>query len=186
MKKLIILIVVCAFANLFAYAQTSETPKAVTTQLKIGDVAPDFTLTDTAGKQVKLSDFKGKKNVVLAFYVLAFTGGWTKELQAYQADIAKFETAETQVFGISMDSSFANKRFAEDIKVNFPLLSDWKRETVKDYGIYNEKTGYGSRATFVIDKEGKIQHVETGRTAIDPTGAYQVCDLLVKKKKPAK
>jgi peroxiredoxin len=81
-----------------------------------------------------------------------------------------------------MDSSFANKRFAEDIKVNFPLLSDWKRETVKDYGIYNEKTGYGSRATFVVDKEGKIQHIENGRTAIDPTGAYQVCDLLVKKK----
>jgi peroxiredoxin len=85
-----------------------------------------------------------------------------------------------------MDSSFANKRFAEDIKVNFPLLSDWKRKTVKDYGIYNEETGYGTRATFVIDKEGKIQHLETGKTAIDPTGAYQVCDLLVKKKKPTK
>jgi peroxiredoxin len=85
-----------------------------------------------------------------------------------------------------MDSSFANKRFAEDIKVNFPLLSDWKRKTVKDYGIYNEETGYGTRATFVIDKEGKIQHLETGKTAIDPTGAYQVCDLLVKKKKPMK
>jgi peroxiredoxin len=85
-----------------------------------------------------------------------------------------------------MDSFFANKRFAEDIKVNFPLLSDWKRKTVKDYGIYSEETGYGTRATFVIDKEGKIQHVETGRTAIDPTGAYQVCDLLVKKKKPTK
>jgi cytochrome oxidase Cu insertion factor (SCO1/SenC/PrrC family) len=75
MKKLLILLAVCLFANLFAYAQTSDTPKAVTTQLKVGDVAPDFTLADTAGKQVKLSDFKGKKNVVLAFYVLAFTGG---------------------------------------------------------------------------------------------------------------
>jgi peroxiredoxin len=81
-----------------------------------------------------------------------------------------------------MDSFAANKRFAEDIKVNFPLLSDWKRSATKEYGLYDEKSGYGARATFVVDKEGKIQHVEVGRSAIDPTGAYQVCDLLQKKK----
>jgi peroxiredoxin len=103
-------------------------------------------------------------------------------LQAYQADIAKFEATDTQVLGISMDSFAANKRFAEDIKVNFPLLSDWKRAITKEYGLYNEETGYGARATFVIDKEGKIQSIEVGRTAIDPTGAYQVCDMLMKKK----
>ena len=80
-----------------------------------------------------------------------------------------------------MDSFAANKRFAQDINVKFPLLSDWKRKTVKDYGIYNEESGYAARATFVIDKEGKIQHIELGRTAIDPTGAYQVCELLKKK-----
>ncbi len=85
-----------------------------------------------------------------------------------------------------MDSFAANKRFAEDIKVNFPLLSDWKRTATKDYGLYNEETGYGTRATFVVDKEGKIQHLEVGRTAIDPTGAYQVCDLLQKKKEMKK
>jgi peroxiredoxin len=81
-----------------------------------------------------------------------------------------------------MDSFAANKRFAEDIKVTFPLLSDWKRKATADYGLYNETSGYGSRATFVVDKEGLIQHVEVGKTAIDPTGAYQVCDLLTKKK----
>jgi len=81
-----------------------------------------------------------------------------------------------------MDSSPANKAFAEKIAVKFPLLSDWKRTTTKDYGLYNEASGYGTRATFVIDKEGIIQHLEVGRTAIDPTGAYQVCDLLQKKK----
>ncbi len=85
-----------------------------------------------------------------------------------------------------MDSFAANKRFAEDIKVTFPLLSDWRRTATKDYGLYNEQTGYGTRATFVIDKDGLIQSIETGRTAIDPTGAYQVCDTLSKKKaKPA-
>ncbi len=81
-----------------------------------------------------------------------------------------------------MDSFAANKRFAEDIKVTFPLLSDWKRKATADYGLYDEKSGYGSRATFVVDKDGKIQSVEVGRTAIDPTGAFQVCDLIHKKK----
>ena len=84
-----------------------------------------------------------------------------------------------------MDSFASNKAFAEKIAVSFPLLSDWKRQTTKDYGLYNEESGYGNRATFVVDKDGKIQHVEVGRTAIDPTGAYQVCDLLQKKKAPA-
>ena len=80
-----------------------------------------------------------------------------------------------------MDSFASNKAFAEKIAVAFPLLSDWKRQTTKDYGLYNEQSGYGTRATFVVDKDGKIQHVEVGRTAIDPTGAYQVCEGLKKK-----
>lgn len=81
-----------------------------------------------------------------------------------------------------MDSYFSNKEFAKQIGVKFPLLSDWKRQTTKDYGLYNETSGYGRRGTFVIDKEGTIQHVEVGNTAIDPTGAYQVCELLQKRK----
>jgi peroxiredoxin len=81
-----------------------------------------------------------------------------------------------------MDSFASNKEFAAKIGVTFPLLSDWKRQTTKDYGLYNETNGYGRRGTFVIDKEGKIQHVEVGNTAIDPTGAYQVCDALQKRK----
>src|SRR5919112_106339 len=102
-------------------------------------------------------------------------------MKAYQADIAKFEATETQVLGISVDSSPANARFAEDIKVTFPLLSDFKRTTVRDYGIFNEEGGYGTRATFVIDKEGIIKHIEQGRTAIDPSGAYQACSIFTKK-----
>ena len=103
-------------------------------------------------------------------------------MKAYQSDIAKFEATETQVLGISMDSFAANKRFAEDIGVSFPLLSDWKRKVVKDYGIFDEKSGYAARATFVVDKQGVIRHIEEGRTAIDPTGAYQACSLFDKKK----
>ena len=84
-----------------------------------------------------------------------------------------------------MDSFASNKAYAEKIGVTFPLLSDWSRTITKEYGLYNEQSGYGNRATFVVDKEGKIQHVEVGRTAIDPTGAYQVCDLMHKKKTEA-
>ncbi len=80
-----------------------------------------------------------------------------------------------------MDSFASNKAFAEKIAVTFPLLSDWKRQTTKDYGLYNDESGYGTRATFVVDMDGKIKHVEVGRTAIDPTGAYQVCEGLRKK-----
>jgi peroxiredoxin len=103
-------------------------------------------------------------------------------LKAYQADLAKFNATETQVLGISMDSFAANKRFAQDIQVTFPLLSDWKRKVVKDYGIFDEESGYAARATFVVDKTGTIRHIEQGRDAIDPTGAYQACSVFSKKK----
>ena len=103
-------------------------------------------------------------------------------MQAYQAGIAKFEAANTKVFGISMDAFPSLKAFAESIKVtSVPMLSDWGRTATKAYGLYNEASGYGRRATFVIDKEGKIARVEAGNTAIDPTGAFEACDLLEKK-----
>ena len=82
-------------------------------------------------------------------------------MQAYQADIAKFEAANTKVFGISMDAAPSLKAFAEQIKVtSVPFLSDWNRTVTKQYGLFNEANGYGRRATFVIDKEGVIRYAE--------------------------
>ena len=105
-------------------------------------------------------------------------------MKAYQADIAKFEATDTQVLGISVDSSPANARFAQDLGLTFPLLSDFvRRQVVKDYGIFMEQFGVGTRATFVIDKEGIIRHVEQGNTAIDPTNALQACSIFDKPKK---
>ena len=103
-------------------------------------------------------------------------------MKAYQADIAKFETTDTQIFGISVDSVYANREFAKQIGVTFPLLSDFKRTVVKDYGLFNEEGGYGNRATFVIDKDGIIQHIDEGNVAIDPTGAEDTCNILPHKK----
>jgi peroxiredoxin len=152
------------------------------THLKVGDIAPDFTLPSTTGQSVKLSDFRGKKNVVLAFYPAAFTGGCTKEMQAYQFNLSKFEGADTQVFGISTDNTPSQKRFAEDLKISFPMLSDFAtRKVSTDYGLLVPERGIASRATFVVDKDGRIQHIEEGNAAIDIAGAANVCTRLTKK-----
>ena len=103
-------------------------------------------------------------------------------MKAYQSDLAKLEGNDTQVFGISVDSVPANREFAKQLGVTFPLLSDFKRTVVKDYGIFNEEQGFGNRATFVIDKEGIIRHIEEGNTAIDPTAAEDACNILTHKK----
>ena len=103
-------------------------------------------------------------------------------MKAYQADLAKFEATDTQVFGMSVDSIPANREFAKQLGVTFPILSDFKRTVVRDYGVFIEEQGFGNRATFLIDKEGIIRHIEEGNTAVDPTGAYEACSILDKKK----
>jgi len=103
-------------------------------------------------------------------------------MKAYQADLAKFEATDTQVFGMSVDSIPANREFAKQLGVTFPILSDFKRTVVRDYGVFIEEQGFGNRATFLIDKEGIIRHIEEGNTAVDPSGAYEACSILDKKK----
>jgi peroxiredoxin len=103
-------------------------------------------------------------------------------MKAYQADIAKFEGTDTVVFGLSVDSVPANREFAKMNGITFPLLSDFKRTVVKAYGIFNEEGGYGNRATFVVDKDGIIQHIKEGNEAVDPTSAEDACNVLTHKK----
>lgn len=86
------------------------------------------------------------------------------------------------MLGISVDSGPANAHWAKELGITFPVLSDFKRTVVKDYGIYNEAQGYANRATFVIDNLGIIRNIEQGNTAIDPAGAYEACSVLLKKK----
>lgn len=85
------------------------------------------------------------------------------------------------MLGISVDSGPANAHWAKELGLTFPVLSDFMRKVVKEYGIYNEAQGYANRATFVIDKQGIIRSIEQGNTAIDPSGAYEACSLAVKK-----
>ncbi len=81
-----------------------------------------------------------------------------------------------------MDSSPANKAFAEQIGVHFPLLSDFQRKVSAEYGVLNKEHGFANRTTYVVDKEGIIRHIERDAAAIDPTGAHAACSLLEHKK----
>ena len=149
------------------------------THLKVGDAAPDFDLPSTKGGRVKLSDFRGKSPLVLAFFPAAFTGGCTKEMLAYQASLAKFQGVTAQVFGISGDNTPSQSEFAKQLKLEFPLLSDFaSREVMAAYGVLMPGRGIANRATFVVDKDGKIIHIEEGSAAIDVTGAETACSRL--------
>jgi thioredoxin-dependent peroxiredoxin len=145
--------------------------------LKVGDRAPDFSLPDQNGKVVKLADYRGKKSVILAFYIRASTPGWAKEIRAYQGDIAKFEAAGAQVLGISLDSQDRNRKFAEETGATFPLLSDTEKQVAKAYGVLSFTRLFANRVTFVIDQDGVIRHIDEGSDAIDPSGAMQACPL---------
>jgi len=143
-----------------------------------GETAPDFTAAATSGGNVSLSQFRGKKNVVLAFFPKAFTGGCTKEMHAYQAGISQFTDSNTVVFGVSTDDVETNKKFAESLGLEFALLSDPSGDVAKKYGVFNAERNIASRKTFVIDREGKITHTEEGSAAIDISGAATACSRL--------
>jgi len=100
-------------------------------------------------------------------------------MTAYQDGIAKFTGTDTQVFGISTDNSPSQREFATKLNLAFPLLSDFaKREVSAAYGVLMPEIGIANRATFVVDKEGKIQYIEEGNSALDPTGAATTCSQL--------
>ena len=101
---------------------------------------------------------------------------------AYQAGIAKFDAADTNVFGISTDNTPSQKEFAAKVNASFPLLSDFaKRQVAAEYGVLVPQAGVANRSTFVIDKEGKIVHIEEGNIALDPSGAETACSRLAHK-----
>ena len=99
-------------------------------------------------------------------------------MTAYQADIAHFEGTDTQILGVSVDSSPSNKRFADDLKLTFPLLSDFKRTVTQQYGILDEQRSTALRTTYVIDKQGIVRSIQQGAESIDPSGAGQMCTVL--------
>jgi peroxiredoxin (alkyl hydroperoxide reductase subunit C) len=123
--------------------------------LQVGDVAPDFELPASGNRTVKLSDFRGKKNVLLAFYPFAFSPVCSLQLPGLQQNLGEFEKLNTAVLGISVDSKHSSAAFAEHLHLDFPLVSDYNKEATAAYGVLREG-GFAERALFVIDRDGKI------------------------------
>jgi peroxiredoxin len=129
----------------------------------VGTKAPDFTLMNQDREPVTLSGLKGQP-VVLAFFPAAFSSVCTKELCTFRDNLARLNEAQAQVYGISVDTFFTLKAFQGDQKLTFPLLSDFNKETIREYGVFNEDMiglkGIAKRAVFVIDKEGVVRYSE--------------------------
>lgn len=135
--------------------------------LRVGDKAPLFTLkTKTADglTDVKLSDNVGKKQVVLLFFPLAFTSVCTEELCSVSAGLDQYKSLDAVVYGISVDSPFAQEAFAKASGITFPLLSDFNKQVSTRYGVLFEDLlglkGVAKRAAFVIGKNGAIKYLE--------------------------
>jgi peroxiredoxin Q/BCP len=133
-------------------------------ELKVGQKAPDFTLSDDNGQKVKLSDYKGKK-VVLYFYPKDDTPGCTTEACNFRDGFSEIKARGAIVLGVSADSVESHKKFKKKFELNFPLLADPDKKMIESYGVWKEKSMYGKkymgieRTTFVIDPQGKISHI---------------------------
>ncbi len=149
--------------------------------LNIGDIAPNFTLNDKNGNGVSLSDFIGKK-VVLYFYPKDNTPGCTRQACAFASSYDEFKSKNVEVIGISRDSVSSHVRFAEKFDLPFLLLADPELLAIKAYGVWQEKKNYGKvsmgvvRTTYIIDEEGKIEHV---MPKVKPdTNAAEILEIL--------
>ena len=129
----------------------------------IGQPAPDFTLPSTSGQDVQLSSFRGRENVLVAFFPLAFTGVCTAEMCAFSEDYSKFEKAGTRVLPVSVDAVPSLKAFKEKERMSVDLLSDFHRTTSRAYGVLIEEKNLSQRAYFLVDKQGVLRwsHVES-------------------------
>ena len=131
----------------------------------VGSKAPEFTLPNQDRQPVSLHDELGKSNVVLAFFPAAFSSVCTRELCTFRDQLGPLNhLAKTQVFGISVDTPFALKAFANEQKLTFPLLSDFNKDVIRAYEVFNPDMiglkGIAKRAVFVVDRQGAIRYKE--------------------------
>ena len=126
--------------------------------ISVGSTAPDFTLKDQSQKEVKLSEFQGKKNVVLIFYPLDWSPVCTNEDTCLVNDMKRFDELDAQVLGVSVDSAWSHKAFAEKMGIKYPLLADFQpRGAVGEkYGVFLADKGITGRAIAIVDRSGKI------------------------------
>ncbi len=126
----------------------------------IGSMAPDFKLKGRRGVFHTLSEHRGDKNVLLVFFPQAFSSTCSHQLPLVQAALPRFAAADTVVYGVSCDSHYSNTLFADQLGLEFTLLSDWMRTTTQDYGVLLPAAGYAWRASFLIGKDGRLVWME--------------------------
>ena len=126
--------------------------------LDVGAIAPDFRLKGPGGAFVTLSEFRGRRPVVLVFFPLAFSPVCSHQLPMMERERERFEALGAAVLGVSVDSHWANEAFARSLGIGFTLLSDFRREAMTAYGMLLEQAGYSGRALFVVDREGRIAY----------------------------
>jgi peroxiredoxin len=126
--------------------------------VNVGAPAPEFTLKDQDQKEVKLSDFRGKKPVVLVFYPLDWSPTCTKEHACMVNDKKQFEDLDAQILGLSVDSTWSHKAYADKMSIHYPLLADFhpRGAVAAKYGVYLEDKGITGRSIFIIDRDGKL------------------------------
>ncbi len=172
-----------------SHSLTETINKIKTMAISVGSKAPDFSLKSKSASgvaDVKLSDNFGKKNTVLLFFPLAFTGVCTQEMCDITAGLNAYKDLGAEVIGVSVDSPFAQEAWASKEKIGITLASDLNKKTAKDYGVLlDDLLGFGStaaRAAFVIDKNGVVQYSEQTPTPKDLPNFNAVKDTLAKLK----
>jgi len=145
---------------------------------EIGQVAPDFKLKGPGGQFVTLTEYRGKKNVLLAFYPLAFSPVCSHQLPMIQKDLERFRALGTEVIGVSVDSHYANEAFARDLLLTFPLLSDFHRKASIDYGVLLPDYQYSGRALFLVDRQGRIAYRDISPTLGEIPSNERVIEAL--------
>lgn len=123
----------------------------------LGQPAPDFTLASSAGDQVTLSNFRGKKNVVLVFYPLDFSPVCSLQLPEYSGRQDEFAKLDTVVLGVNRDSVYTHRAWAAEYGIEVPLLADLNLQVARDYGVAIDERGISKRAVFVVDKAGVVR-----------------------------
>jgi len=126
------------------------------TSVKVGDLAPDFEGTTFDGTKLRLSDFLGKKNVVLYFYPKDETEDCTTEACKFRDNLHSIRSMWTEVVGVSLDSIQSHREFSQKHQITFPLLSDEEKKITKAYGVLSKDSGHAERVTFIIDRTGRV------------------------------
>lgn len=149
-----------ALLGLILGLATASTTLARAGDLKVGDPAPAFSMPGSDGETHALADYKGKSGVVLAWFPKAFTPGCTKECQSFAAGSESLKGLKVAYFTASVDEPDLNKKFAESVDADFPILSDPGKKVAEAYGVVHEGRAVPERWTFYIDKEGIVRAID--------------------------